>query len=135
MDIDRLKKKRQLNVQEQNALSEHGIEKEARYWREKGLPLALEELIENKGIESKKCILQNYEQDFPGCSTDEGIVISEDGRFFEFEADFSKDRTEIVKLYIWEEVTEKVDTSERLKGAGNSTGYLVLKVLGKLNGV
>jgi len=41
MDIDALKKKRQLNVQEQNALEKHYILVSAKYLRENPIPTAI----------------------------------------------------------------------------------------------
>lgn len=81
MDIERLQRKRQLNVEEQNALSEYRIFSIASYWRRNGLPKALAKLFKDKGIIDEKYIIIKYEQNFPGCSTDEGIFVTEDGRF------------------------------------------------------
>jgi hypothetical protein len=98
-DIERLKNQRRHNVQEQNILTRNSIFIEAKYWREKGFPAALLRILEEKRINHKTCILIEYEQDYPGCSTDQGIVLTADGDFFEFDADFNESRTEVIELY------------------------------------
>lgn len=54
MDIERLQRKRHLNVQEQNALTEYRIFLEASYWRRNGLPKALLKVFKDKGIVLKR---------------------------------------------------------------------------------
>mgnify|MGYP000622153222 CR=1 FL=1 len=133
MDIEKLKRKRQLNVQEQNYVTEYRILSEASYWRKNGLPKGLSTLIKIKGIDEEKCIVIDYMQDYPGCSTDEGIIVTEEGRFFEFEMDLSKNKEQIEELYIWNDVTESIHICKSDKGTGSSRGYLILKVLKILN--
>jgi len=55
MGIEKLKKKRQLNVQEQNALEEYRIFSEASYWRENGLPDGLIKVLIDKNINKDRC--------------------------------------------------------------------------------
>jgi hypothetical protein len=71
MDIDKLKNQHQLNVQEQNALDKHRICREALYWRKNGIPIALNNALKEKGINTELSIYLRYEQNFPGVSTDE----------------------------------------------------------------
>ena len=133
MDIEKLKKKRQLNVQEQNALERHRIFIEASYWRENGIPVALEAALKNKGIDTKRSIYLEYEQDFPGISTDEGTVLTPEGQFYKFEMDLNVSRTEVVEFHVWENITSKVETKERKPATGATWGFLALDVLAELN--
>ena len=133
MDIEKLKTKRQLNVQEQNALDKHRIFEEAFYWRTNGIPVGLKKALERKGIDTDNCIYLQYEQDFHGVSTDEGTVLTPEGKFYEFEMDLNKDRTEVVEFYLWEEVTSKIEINKHKLGTGSTWGFLALEVISELN--
>jgi len=133
MDIEKLSKKRQLNVQEQNILTKHRILKEASFWRNNGIPKALSSIFREHGINTSKCILIDYEQDFPGISTDEGSVLTEDGKFYEFEADLNLERDETIELYRFEEITDTIEINKHKLGTGATEGFLALEVLGELN--
>lgn len=133
MDIEKLKKKRQLNVQEKNILEKHRIFTEASYWRENGVPVALKAAIEQKGVNVDNSIFLQYEQDFPGVSTDEGTILTPDGEFFEFEMDLNDSRTKLVEFYVWENITSNVEINEHKPGTGSTWGFLALQVLSELN--
>ena len=133
MDIEKLKNKRQLNVQEQNALDKHRILSEATYWRKNGIPTPLRIALEKKGIEVEKSIFLNYEQDFPGISTDDGTVLTPNKEFFEFEMDLNKDRTQLIEFYRWENITSNVEVQKNKAGIGSTSGFLSLEVLSELN--
>lgn len=133
MDIERLKKKKQLNVQEQNAMLKDKLLNEARHWRENGIPTGLESVLESKGIDCRTSIFLEYEQDFPGCSTDEGIVLTVDSHFFEFDIDLSSGRESLVEVYRFEDITEDYEISEHRPGTGATWGFLAIQVLSELN--
>jgi len=133
MNIEKLKKQRQLNVQEQNALAKHRIYSEASSWRINGIPVGLESALMIKGVDTAKSIFLQYEQDFPGVSTDEGTVLTPEGRFYEFEMDLNTKRTEVIEFYFWEDITPKVEINEHKPGTGSTWGFLALEVLSELN--
>lgn len=133
MDIFKLKNKRQLNVQEQNALDKHRLFVEASYWRKNGIPVPLKEALEQKGVNTERSIFLRYEQDFPGISTDEGVVLTPDGEFFEFEMDLNDSRTKLIEFYHWGNITPKVEVNEHKPGTGATWGLLALQVLAELN--
>ncbi len=133
MDIEKLKNKRQLNVQEQNALHKHRIYQEASYWRNNGIPVGLSSALTGKGLDTDKSIFLQYEQDFPGISTDEGTVLTPEGRFFEFEIDLNTKRTEVVEFYRLEDVTSKIEINRHKPGTGSTWGFLALEVISELN--
>jgi hypothetical protein len=133
MDIEKLNKKRQLNVQEQNSLMKHRILQEALYWRKNGIPAGLRVALESKGINTEKSIYLNYEQDFPGISTDEGTILTPNGEFYEFEMDLNNTRTELFEFYSLENITSSTEINEHKAGTGATWGFLALQVLAELN--
>lgn len=133
MDIEKSNRNGQLNVQEQNALMKHRILQEALYWRENGISVGLHGALEDKGINTEQCIYLNYEQDFPGVSTDEGIVLTPNGEFYEFEMDLNSTRAELVEFYSWENITSKIEINKHKAGTGSTWGFLALQVLAELN--
>lgn len=132
-DIEKLSRKRQRNVQEQITLTKHGIKTQAQYWRQEGLPLPLIQLFETKGVDVKTSIVLWYDQDFPGSSTDEGLLLTEDGRFFEFDVDLNPERSQLVELYLWEDVSHRYEINGHKKGLGKTYGFLAMEVLQELN--
>ncbi len=133
MDIKKLEKKRQVNVQEQNALEKHRINREASYWRSYGIPSGLKLVLEEKGIDVERSIYLQYEQNFPGVSTDEGTVLTPEGEFYEFEMDLNTEKTKVIELYSWTNCTSNVEINEHKPGTGASWGFLALQVLSELN--
>jgi hypothetical protein len=133
VDIDKLSRKPQLNVQEQNALARHRIFTEASYWRQNGIPLGLQLALEEKGINTAQSIYLDYEQDFPGISTDEGIVLTPSGEFFEFEMDLDSSRTKLVEFWTWKNITPEIEINGHKAGTGATWGFLALQVLDELN--
>lgn len=87
MDIDRLLKKRQLNVQEQNALVAHRLMVTAKAWLARGIPLALKNYGESKGIRWSETVVLDLEVDFPGMPSLYGLLLTHAERFIEFEID------------------------------------------------
>ena len=132
MNIDKLKKKRQLNVQEQNALTKHSILSEALHWQKNGLPQPLKAELELRGINSESSIFLKYEQNYPGLCTDEGIVLTESKEFFEFEADLDFSRENIIEFYSLNNITSKIEVSSHKAGIGATWGYLAIEVLAEL---
>jgi hypothetical protein len=47
--------------------------------------------------------------------------------------DLSEDRTRMVELYEWAEITETIEINESKAGTGATRGYLALEVLKELN--
>ena len=133
MNIEELENQRRLNVQEQITVKKDSILNEAKYWRGNGIPEPLEKLFKENGIEIDKSIIFEYEQDFPGISTDEGIVLTQDGKFYEFDADLNDDRTELIELYSFIDVSDRFEVNEHKNGIGKTYGFLAMEVLKELN--
>ncbi|HAS44009.1 MAG TPA: hypothetical protein DCS93_26260 [Microscillaceae bacterium] len=132
-DIKKFLGKRQFNVQEQVARKKQGIKRFAQYWRQHDLPAPLMQLLASKNIDINTSILIEYDQDYPGRNTDEGIILTEEGKFFEFEADLDPDRTRLITLELWEDVSHRYEINGRKKGIGKTFGFLALEVLKELN--
>ena len=95
--------------------------------------LRVELRFKDKGIEIEKCIILDYEQDFPGISTDEGIVLTPEGIFYEFDVDLNAGRTGLIELYSLVDVSDRFEISEHKKGIGKTYGFLAMEVLKALN--
>ena len=132
-NIDKLKTQRRLNVQEQIAIRRDQIHSEANYWRTHGIPNPLKLVFMEKGIDIDKSIMLDYEQDFPGISTDVGMVLTLDGNLYEFDADLNPNRTELIELYSFTQISERFEINENKKGIGKTYGYLAIEVLKELN--
>jgi len=132
-NIEKLKNQRRLNVQEQGAVKKDSILKEAKYWRDNGVPEPLNKVFTANGIEIEKSIILEYEQDYPGISTDEGLILTEEGKFYEFDADLNKDRTELIELFSFVDVSDKFEIKEHKKGIGKTYGFVAMEVLNELN--
>ena len=81
-------------------------------------------------------ILIEYDQDFPGGNTDEGVILTKEGKFFEFCADLDLNRTKLITLESWEEVSHRYKINggkTEKKGVSKTFGYLALEVLRELN--
>ncbi|WP_375562032.1 hypothetical protein ACE193_05650 [Bernardetia sp. OM2101] len=91
---------KRLNVQEQNAITKDNILSEAKYWRENGIPLALHKILLEKEINPKTTLFLDYEQDFHGMNTDEGIIVTAEKKFISFSMDLNKDKTELMFLEV-----------------------------------
>ncbi len=135
MDIEILKNKRRLNVEEQNTLIKYRIFSEAKYWRENGVSLGFQKILIEREINSKFAIFLDYNQGFSGISTDEGIIITAEKKFIRFAMDLNSDGSELIFLDKWEDITEQYEISEYKKGIRKTYGFLALEVLEELNRV
>ncbi|WP_196889836.1 hypothetical protein [Aureivirga sp. CE67] len=128
-----MKNKRRLNVQQQIELKKDSILKEAKYWRENRIPKPLEKIFSEKGIEIDQSILLNYEQDFPGICTDEGLILTSEKVFYKFEADLNSEKTELIELYLFIDISDQFEINEHKKGIGKTYGFLAIEILNELN--
>ncbi len=132
-NINTLANQRRLNVQEQILVEKNKIRSESKYWRTRGIPKPLEQVLKERGIDIDKSIILNYEQDFPGISTDKGTILTSDEIFYEFEADLNADRTELIELYSFTDVSKRFEIKEHKQGIGKTYGFLAIEVLKELN--
>jgi hypothetical protein len=137
MDISRLKKKRQLNVQEQNALTEnHIIETVKRFENEEQSFAWLRQLLHEKKLEASNGILVAFSvtPDQAG-NVCYGIWLTSDERFIDFEVEIARGSQRILSVDRWEEKTKETTVSLHQRGTGKSFGFLALDVLHQLRRV
>ena len=135
-DISTLKKAKQKNVQEQNALEKDRIKACAIDFREnKNLPKALIECFENQGIDVKQAILLWHDTMPFGGLTDayRGELLTPERRFYIYEIYLDKNNTYVEEIELWEDVTDQVEICEHKPGTGKTPGRLSIEVLNELN--
>jgi hypothetical protein len=116
---------RQLNVQQQNALEEQALRSEAKHWRENGVPEALRDVGEKRGVNWSRSIVIDLEVNFPGMPKYFGTVVTQDERFIYFEVEEGNG----VEVQEWSDVTDKQNVNEHNQGTGVGRGALAIKIL------
>ena len=130
MNPEDLQRKRQLNVQEQNALRKHAIVGfTRRLYDPKGEFGWLVELcVARTGLTTRGVLVDvasTPEQEGEFVS---GLWLSQDQRFFDFEVMLPRQIEANPVVEKWEEVTQQTQTSEHLPGTGKSAGFLALEI-------
>lgn len=128
MDIDRLLKKRQLNVQEQNALVAHRLMLTAKVWLARGIPLALKNYGETKGIRWSETVVLDLEVDFPGMPSLYGLLLTHAERFIEFEIETDSTHRYVESVIQWEDVSANQDYATRKRGTGKGFAAIALQM-------
>jgi hypothetical protein len=135
-DISILKKTKQKNVQEQNALDKDRIKACAIDFREnRNLPKALIECFENQGIDVNEAILLWHDTMPFGGPTDayRGEWLTLEKRFYKYEIYLDPKSMYVEEIELWEDVTELVEICEHKPGKGKTIGWLSIEVLNELN--
>ena len=128
MDIARLLKKRQLNVQEQNALVAHALTTCALHWRQQGLPPALREAGASRGIDWERSILLRLDLDFPGMPGLWGELVDQNGRFIAFELESPPPHEQLLSVEQWQDITQQQNFVQHAKGIGMGRGAIAREV-------
>ncbi|MBX8502988.1 hypothetical protein K5D43_14770 [Pseudomonas cichorii] len=128
MDINRLLKKRQLNVQEQNAVVAYKIAKTACTWRERDIPVCLVEYAESQGVDWTDTIVLKLEIDFSGMPCLFGLLLTQTERFIAFELDTDIAHRKLQAVDRWEDISDQQDYSVSKKGIGKGFGAIALEV-------
>lgn len=128
MEIDRLLKKRQLNVQEQNAVTAHRLMTTARFWRDAGLPCALVRYGESQGIAWSGTVVLELEIDFPAMPRLYGLILNQAERFIAFEIDTDSDHQWVESVEQWEDVTTIQNHAVSQRGTGKGFAVIALQV-------
>lgn len=133
-DIERLKKKRQLNVQEQNTLTEYGLRTEASYWRSHALPKALYDEGLARGIDWDNSIILDLDIDFPGMPSLFGILLSQEETFIRFEIGTDEEHKNVLTVEEWSDWTSKQNLNLHNRGKGMGWGAQALIIRRELCG-
>ncbi|SMC25766.1 hypothetical protein SAMN02745857_02274 [Andreprevotia lacus DSM 23236] len=126
---------RQRNVQQQNALTHAGIARCAAHWRAHPWPTALQQQAAQQGIDPQRAIIVWMKLDFPGMPRVWGCLLTEDGRFIDFELDTDPAHVTLRAVELWQDVTAEQNTNPHNRGFGAGEGALASQVLRRLNGV
>ncbi|KIH80569.1 hypothetical protein [Pseudomonas batumici] len=118
MDIERLLRKRQLNVQEQNAVSAYWLMRTAKTWMGTDVPAALAQYGETQGVNWSETIVLKLEVDFPGMPRLFGLLLTQADRFVAFEIDTDSTHQQIESVDRWEDVSAHQDYSTSNSGTG-----------------
>ncbi|MFJ5239942.1 hypothetical protein ACIP86_24985 [Pseudomonas neuropathica] len=128
MEIDRLLKKRQLNVQEQNAVTAHRLTETARFWRDTGIPEALARFGERQGVDWSETVVLDFEVDFPGMPRLFGLILDQAERFIAFQIDTDSDHQHVEFVSQWEDVSAHQNYSASERGTGKGFAVIALQV-------
>lgn len=132
MAISHLRHRRQLNVRQQNARTAQRIEEQARFWREQGVPAALEAYAYSRGVNWAGSIIVYLEIDFPGMPALFGLLLNDDERFIRFELDTDPQHLQVMAVECWQDVTEQQNLNERNPGIGMGCGAIARRVRNRL---
>ena len=136
-DIDKLRRKRQLNVTEQNALARQCI-LEAAMWLRANIdkvPTPVISFLRSKGVDLSEAIDVDFE-DMSAMGLDgffSGLVVTPSWSFWRWEVELNDERSELASVEEWRDVTSEYPISEHLPGVGKSFGFLCLDVLREVN--
>jgi hypothetical protein len=138
MDIERLRKKRQLNVQEQNALAKEKIFKCALAYRD-GEPrlVWMRRALLQKGVDPESGMLAQASS-VPCGGREEAAYamwVGADSRFFSIEATISMDTHMLISVDSFLDVTNGTTLDGHQKGQGKSFGCLALEVFNEIQQV
>jgi len=128
MQMDRLLKKRQLNVQEQNAVTAHRLMKTARFWRDAGVPDALARFGESQGIDWSETVVLDLEIDFPGMPRLFGLILNQAERFVAFQIETNDDHQLVECVSQWEDVSAHQNYTVSQRGTGKGFAVIALQV-------
>lgn len=128
MDIERLLRKRQLNVQEQNAVSAYGLMRTAKTWLDAGVPAALAHYGETQGVNWSETIVLKLEVDFPGMPRLFGLLLTQADRFIAFELDTDSAHQQVHSVDRWEDVSAHQDDSTHNRGTGKGFAAIARQV-------
>ncbi|BBP84400.1 hypothetical protein PHLH8_40420 [Pseudomonas sp. Pc102] len=138
MDLERIRRKRQKNVQEQALLRREGLRLTAEYYRNQPdeLPRVLLHHPQALGIDWSSTIMVDLHIEHYGGHSVRGLLLTQDCRFIEFDLDTNEDYSELDAKgrNLWHDVTEQTSTSRHNRGTGVSDGAWALEVQRQLNG-
>ena len=132
MDTDRLRKKRQLNVQEQNFLTrQQMVEFALAYSRREPTLVWVESALRLNGIDPCRGVLVKATSVPCGGGEESARAewIAEDRQFYSIEATIRMGTHELISVDECRNVTTSIAVTAHQPGVGKSAGYLALEVL------
>ena len=138
-DIEKLRRRRDyhdsLNVQQQTALTQSDIRREASWWRNNPITPAILAALSQRGFDVDTGILIDVcDRELGGDDCADGTFITNAERFIEFSIELSLDGTELIAIHECRDVTESLEICGTKPGIGATRPFLALEVLRELNG-
>ena len=137
MDIERVRRKRQKNVQEQTLLRQESLLRAATFYRDNPdrVPLALRQYALGQAIDWDRSIIMELDANIYGGYWVSGMLLTQEHRFIEFDFSTNEDHSALddSAKVIWLDVSAQTSTSRHLRGTGISKGALALEIQAVLN--
>lgn len=134
-DLELIRKKKQKNVAEQNALTKDNVSQCAQHFIEnRDLPQALISYFEQHGLNTYQSLLVERSC-LPCGGWDEaytGKWITQDEKFYSYDIIFDKRKSRIVSVDLWQNVTDDIEISNHKPGTGKTFGSLCIELLHEL---
>lgn len=138
MDLERIRRKRQKNVQEQALLRRESLLREARYYRAhpEQVPLALKAYADAQGVDWSQAIILELHVNIGGGYWVEGELLTQDKCFIRFDLSTDEHHTTLdgPEHAIWRDESSERCTSRQVRGIGISNGAWALEIQALLNG-
>lgn len=115
-------------MQEQNALVAHRLVVTAKTWLVRGIPLALKNYGESKGIKWSETVVLDLEIDYPGMPRLYGLLLTHAEQFIEFEIDTDSTHRYVESVSQWEDVSANQDYTPRKCGTGKGFAAIALQL-------
>lgn len=135
--IENLLKRRQLNVAEQNAVSEYKLLQAATWFRAHTheIPSPIRAFLEARSIDLATAIDFEYEDLSAVGLIDHysGLIVTVDRRFWRWELQLNEAKSAVVSIEEWREITDEQMLSAHMPGTGKSQGLMCLSIVAQLN--
>jgi hypothetical protein len=126
-----------LSVQQQNEARFAQMLATAQRYRGGSLPVAVQNLLRERGIDLTKAAFVRAEDYGPVLGYRygfAGLLVTPERRFFEVEAELNEDGTEVITLDQFLDVTPEQNLSVHNPGIGQGDGHIAVLVLDHING-
>jgi hypothetical protein len=97
--------------------------------RTAGYPAALYDFLAAKGVDVSRAVLVSVSTAEQGTNPVCGLVLTRDGRFMDFDLDFSADGREVVAVHEWADATAGQNLDAHNPGFGKGVGRIALDAL------
>jgi len=131
MDIDRIKRQKRKNVQEQNTVLRDSIAQSARWFRDSPGEFAwLIDLLQERDLAPERGLLVNIHI-IPEQEGDlwRGLWLSGEEKFYAFDVMRSREDGSVLEVEEWKDATESFPKTAHARGTGKSGAFLALEIL------
>lgn len=103
-------------------------------FRSREFPEAVYSFLSSMGVDSSQSVVLHASRDEQGTNPFVGLILSQDGRFFELDIDCDLSGSKVIEELMWIDVTEGQNLRESNRGFGKGTGFIALEVQHELRG-